>query len=73
MNDMLKKAGDQLLNAADNNGHGKETRGAGVGGAIGGVIGSFGGPVGSAIGGSIGSFCGYLISKSLKTTDEEGN
>ena len=50
-----------LQRAANERGHGRQTKASGVGGFIGAVIGSFGGPLGAAIGAATGAGIGYLI------------
>lgn len=53
---------DAIQRQADRRGHGKQTRGAGIGGLIGGMLGSFAGPAGAALGGALGALLGTALS-----------
>lgn len=50
-----------LQRAAEERGHGPQTKASGVGGFIGGVVGSFAGFLGAVVGAAVGAGVGYLI------------
>ncbi len=57
-----REAYDAVVEAADQRGHGGQTRGAGVGGAVGGMLGTFvAGPVGAMIGAGLGGLLGAIM------------
>ena len=55
------RAAEAMVEAADARGHGNQTRGAGVGGALGGMLGTFvAGPAGALVGAGLGALLGAL-------------
>jgi len=73
--DQLQKIGgpylDPMLEEADRQGHGNETRAAGTIAAVGAVAGSLvGGPVGAMVGGGLGALVGSAVGRGL---DQQGD
>jgi len=64
-NEIQKVAGDDslsnILNKANERGHGMATKGSGIGGLLGGILGSFLGPAGAAVGAGIGAAIGNVV------------
>ncbi len=73
LNEIMEQGGagmDRMLEQADRQGHGNETRGAGTGAALGAVAGSLvQGVLGAAVGGGLGALIGSVVGRGLDSND----